>query len=174
MPPAAAGSQFMRGFRFCRPPCPLRAKSRSRFGCHPTNWCSRRAVGSGAHGQALHLGPHAFDLLVALVGDSGLLVTKDELFDRVWGKVVVEDNTLQALATESWSRRRRCCAPSCASCATEPDSGRACETQQPNRANVHRFWYGWKMWSFAFTATWHTCPQSEGLGSAVNLSDAAS
>jgi hypothetical protein len=37
-----------------------------------------------------------------------------------------------------------------------------------------RFWYGWKMWSFAFTATWHACPQSEGLGSAVNLSDAAS
>src|ERR1700680_4358737 len=30
------------------------------------------------------------------------------------------------------------------------------------------------MWSFAFTTTWHVCPQSEGLGSAVNLSDAAS
>src|SRR3954467_5117451 len=29
---------------------------------------------------------------------------------------------------------------------------------------VQRFWYGWKMWSFAFTATWHACPQSEGLG----------
>jgi hypothetical protein len=39
---------------------------------------------------------------------------------------------------------------------------------------VHRFWYGWKMWSFAFTATWHACPQSERLGSAVNVSDAAS
>jgi hypothetical protein len=39
---------------------------------------------------------------------------------------------------------------------------------------VQRFWYGWKMWSFAFTATWHACPQSEGLGSAENLSDAAS
>jgi len=39
---------------------------------------------------------------------------------------------------------------------------------------VQRFWYGWKMWSFAFTATWHACPQSEGLGSAVNVSDAAS
>jgi len=39
---------------------------------------------------------------------------------------------------------------------------------------VQRFWYGWKMWSFAFTATWHACPQSEGLGSAVNLSDASS
>src|SRR5580704_4182451 len=38
---------------------------------------------------------------------------------------------------------------------------------------VQRFSYGWKMWSFAFTATWHVCPQSEGLGSAVNLSGAA-
>src|SRR3954471_12877652 len=41
-------------------------------------------------------------------------------------------------------------------------------------SEFQRFWYGWKMWSFAFTATWHACPQSEGLGSAVNLSDAAS
>jgi len=41
-------------------------------------------------------------------------------------------------------------------------------------ARHHRFWYGWKMWSFAFTATWHACPQSEGLGSAEKLSDAAS
>jgi hypothetical protein len=45
----------------------------------------------------------------------------------------------------------------------------------PSRVRVvQRFWYAWKMWSFAFTATWHACPQSEGLGSAVNLSDAAS
>jgi hypothetical protein len=29
--------------------------------------------------------------------------------------------------------------------ATQPDGGRACETQQPNHGNVHRFWYGWKM-----------------------------
>jgi hypothetical protein len=38
----------------------------------------------------------------------------------------------------------------------------------------HRFWYGWKMKSLAFTATWHVCPQSDGLGSAVNFSDEAS
>ena len=42
-------------------------------------------------------------------------------------------------------------------------------------AAVQRFWYGWKMYSFAFTAIWHAFPQSERLlGSAVNLSDAAS
>ena len=41
-------------------------------------------------------GPHAFDLLVALVDRAGHLVTKDELLARVWGKVIVEENTLQA------------------------------------------------------------------------------
>jgi predicted ATPase/DNA-binding winged helix-turn-helix (wHTH) protein/Tfp pilus assembly protein PilF len=49
-----------------------------------------------ANGQAVHLGPHAFDLLVALVEQSGHLVTKDELLGRVWSRVVVEENTLQA------------------------------------------------------------------------------
>src|SRR6185436_4951423 len=47
-------------------------------------------------GRAAHLGPHAFDLLVALVEQSGHLVTKDQLLATVWGKVVVEENTLQA------------------------------------------------------------------------------
>jgi non-specific serine/threonine protein kinase len=48
-----------------------------------------------AAGAAVHLGPHAFDLLVVLVERSGHLVTKDELLQRVWGKVIVEENTLQ-------------------------------------------------------------------------------
>src|SRR4029079_504597 len=26
-----------------------------------------------------------------------------------------------------------------------------------------RFWYGWKMYSLAFTAVWQACPQSERL-----------
>jgi predicted ATPase/DNA-binding winged helix-turn-helix (wHTH) protein len=69
------------------------ASVRYRFGHFELQPDERRLL---AHGQALHLGPHAFDLLVALVGQSGHLVTKDELLDRVWGKVVVEDNTLQA------------------------------------------------------------------------------
>src|SRR5437660_1042822 len=42
------------------------------------------------------------------------------------------------------------------------------------QALVQRFWYGWKMWSFVFTATWQACPQSGGLASAVKVSDAAS
>lgn len=49
-----------------------------------------------ADGQAVPLGPRAFDLLLALVEHSGRLVTKGELLARVWGKVVVEDNALQA------------------------------------------------------------------------------
>ena len=49
-----------------------------------------------ASGTPLHLRPHAFDVLVALVERSGHLVSKNELMERVWGKVVVEENTLQA------------------------------------------------------------------------------
>ncbi|MEJ8848244.1 ATP-binding protein [Variovorax rhizosphaerae] len=48
-----------------------------------------------AGGQAVHLGPHAFDLLVALVGRAGHLVGKDELLAQVWRSVIVEQNTLQ-------------------------------------------------------------------------------
>jgi predicted ATPase/DNA-binding winged helix-turn-helix (wHTH) protein len=49
-----------------------------------------------AEGAPVRVGRHAFDLLIALVERSGHLVTKDELFDRVWPKLVVEENTLQA------------------------------------------------------------------------------
>jgi non-specific serine/threonine protein kinase len=44
----------------------------------------------------VHLGPHAFDLLIVLVEQAGRLVRKDELLERVWPRVVVEENTLQA------------------------------------------------------------------------------
>jgi non-specific serine/threonine protein kinase len=46
-------------------------------------------------GTPVRVGPHAFDLLVALVEHSGRLVTKDELLERIWPKVIVEENTLQ-------------------------------------------------------------------------------
>ncbi len=49
-----------------------------------------------AAGSPVRVGPHAFDLLIALVERSGRLVTKDELLERVWPKVIVEENTLQA------------------------------------------------------------------------------
>lgn len=48
-----------------------------------------------ANGVPVHLGPHAFDLLVALVDRAGHLVTKRELLARVWAGVVVEENSLQ-------------------------------------------------------------------------------
>ena len=46
-------------------------------------------------GTPVRVGPHALDLLLALVEHSGRLVTKDELLERVWPKVIVEENTLQ-------------------------------------------------------------------------------
>lgn len=54
---------------------------------------SERALLAG--GVAQSLTPRAFDLLVALVERGGELVSKDELFDRVWPGVVVEENNLQ-------------------------------------------------------------------------------
>src|SRR5258706_1845669 len=46
-------------------------------------------------GTPVRVGPHALDLLIALVEHRGHLVTKDELLERVWPKVIVEENTLQ-------------------------------------------------------------------------------
>lgn len=43
----------------------------------------------------VHLGGNSFDVLVALVERAGRLVTKEQLLSIVWGKVVVEENTLQ-------------------------------------------------------------------------------
>jgi len=45
-------------------------------------------------GETISLRPRAFDLLVALVDRAGHLVTKDELLDRVWPKMVVEEAAL--------------------------------------------------------------------------------
>src|SRR5437899_11477640 len=45
-------------------------------------------------GATISLGPRAFDLLAALVDRAGSLVTKDELLDRVWPKMVVEEAAL--------------------------------------------------------------------------------
>ncbi len=54
---------------------------------------SERRLASG--GQAVAVGPRAFDVLVALVERAGQLVTKEELFERVWPRLVVEENNLQ-------------------------------------------------------------------------------
>lgn len=49
-----------------------------------------------ADGVAVRVTPHAFDLLVVLLECAGRLVTKEQLLNRVWARVVVEENTLQA------------------------------------------------------------------------------
>ena len=46
-------------------------------------------------GVPVAVSPRAFDLLVALVERAGHLVTKDELLERVWPKVIVEEAALQ-------------------------------------------------------------------------------
>src|SRR5260370_42371967 len=42
------------------------------------------------------LGSRAFDVLQMLVDAGGDLVTKDETLSRIWPRIVVEENTLQA------------------------------------------------------------------------------
>lgn len=49
-----------------------------------------------AAGQALELGARAFDLLLVLVEQHGRLVTKATLLERVWPKLVVDENNLPA------------------------------------------------------------------------------
>src|SRR5208282_6012716 len=63
-----------------------------RFGRFELQPDKRRLLASGV---PVEVGSRAFDLLVALVERDGSLVTKDELLERVWPKVIVEENTLQ-------------------------------------------------------------------------------
>ena len=64
---------------------------RYRFGPFELQPDKRRLLKDGA---TISLRPRAFDLLVALVDRAGHLVTKDELLDQVWPKVVVEEAAL--------------------------------------------------------------------------------
>jgi non-specific serine/threonine protein kinase len=64
-----------------------------RFGRFELQPDKRRLLAAGA---PVDVGSRAFDLLVVLVERDGHLVTKDELLERVWPKVIVEENTLQA------------------------------------------------------------------------------
>jgi DNA-binding winged helix-turn-helix (wHTH) protein len=47
-------------------------------------------------GVPVELGARAFDILLALIDADGLLVTKEELFNRVWPNRIVEENNLHA------------------------------------------------------------------------------
>jgi DNA-binding winged helix-turn-helix (wHTH) protein len=48
-----------------------------------------------ADGAPVELGARAFDILLTLLGANGLLVTKDELLNRVWANRIVEESNLQ-------------------------------------------------------------------------------
>ena len=76
----------------CRPMTESKRTSSYRFGTFELQPSERRLLASG---ELVALGPRAFDLLVALVERSGQLVTKEDLLDRVWPKLVVEENNLQ-------------------------------------------------------------------------------
>jgi predicted ATPase/DNA-binding winged helix-turn-helix (wHTH) protein len=64
---------------------------RYRFGSFELQPDNRRLLKDGA---TISLRPRAFDLLVALVDRAGHLLTKDELLDQVWPKMVVEEAAL--------------------------------------------------------------------------------
>src|SRR6266542_1302661 len=65
---------------------------RYRFGSFELQPDERQLLKDGA---AITLRPRAFDLLAALVDRAGHLVSKDELLDRVWPKMVVEETALR-------------------------------------------------------------------------------
>lgn len=72
---------------------PAASRSRSyRFGAAVLDPPRRTLVIDGA---PVAITARAFDLLVLLVERAGSLVRKDEIFDRVWPGVVVEENNLQ-------------------------------------------------------------------------------
>ena len=62
-----------------------------RFACFELQPYERRLL---AAGEPAAVSPHAFDLLIALVAHAGRLVTKEELLERVWPNLVVEENNL--------------------------------------------------------------------------------
>ena len=64
-----------------------------RFGPFELQRDERRLLKDGA---VVALRPQALEVLSALIERAGHLLTKDELMQRVWGDVVVEENTLQA------------------------------------------------------------------------------
>ncbi len=72
---------------------PTMASMRYRFGRFELQLDEHRLL---LDDQVVEVRPHALQLLAVLVKHGGRLVTKDRLLAQVWGKVVVEENTLQA------------------------------------------------------------------------------
>jgi non-specific serine/threonine protein kinase len=71
--------------------------ARYRFGAFELQLDERRLLAEGA---VIPLRPRAFDLLTAMIERPGHLVTKDELLDRVWPKMVVEEAALHVQISE--------------------------------------------------------------------------
>jgi predicted ATPase/DNA-binding winged helix-turn-helix (wHTH) protein len=65
---------------------------RYRFGSFELELDERRLLEGGVE---IPLRPRAFSLLAALVDRAGHLITKDDLFDRVWPNMVVEETALR-------------------------------------------------------------------------------
>lgn len=60
----------------------------------------RAAMRAVLAGRALTLEPKALDLLLLLAANCGRVVTKDEIFERVWPGVIVSDNSLTRLVAQ--------------------------------------------------------------------------
>ncbi len=68
--------------------------SRYRFGLKPEFclWVRERKL--LADGRRVALGSRALDVLTVLVENAGQVVSREELINRVWPDVAVEDNNL--------------------------------------------------------------------------------
>lgn len=83
----------------------------------------RAAMRAILAGRALTLEPKAFDLLLLLAANCGRVVTKDEIFERVWPGVIVSDNSLtrpsrSCAASSGTIPRRRATSRRCGRAAT--------------------------------------------------------
>lgn len=72
-------------------PQPLRPGQRLRFGHFELDASEHRLL---ARGELVHLQARAMDLLIALAGQAGQLLSRQQLLDRVWPGLVVEENNL--------------------------------------------------------------------------------
>ncbi|MHB8797944.1 MAG: winged helix-turn-helix domain-containing protein [Thermoanaerobaculia bacterium] len=75
----------------------LELPERFRAGELEVDLAAMRAVLAG---RTLTLEPKAFDLLLLLAANCGRVVTKDEIFERVWPGVIVSDNSLTRLVAQ--------------------------------------------------------------------------
>jgi hypothetical protein len=86
----APGAQRIQMIRYCLPVEPARPEANAfRFGRFSLIRHSRQLLASGT---PVRLGNRAIDVLFVLIEANGQLVTKDELMNRAWPTVTVEEN----------------------------------------------------------------------------------